>query len=335
MGLDVAPVERADEQRLHDVWSIGHAAADHDRPFDLRAPWSTSLQTWRMPPVDYDASFWLARLDGKPVGMAHLTWPLLDNTHAASVELAVLPEHRRRGIGDALLEATLGRVRHEGRTVLMASANSPIDAQGPGEVMLLRRGFEVAIAATLKAVDLVATEPRWAALEAEAAAHHPTYELVGWRHRVPEEHVAGYCALAEAFIGEAPMGDLDYDAEVWDADRVRARDDRFEATGRRQFGVLAYAADGTCVASTELFVNEVVPWRGLQGGTLVLPGHRGHRLGLGIKLANHRAVRAAYPGCTHLFTDNAGINAPMNAVNEALGFRDVERSMELQRRLNP
>ena len=82
----------------------------------------------------------------------------------------------------------------------------------------------------------------------------------------------------------------------------RERDDRFVATGRHQFGVLAYAADGTCVATTELFVNEVASWRALQGGTLVVPGHRGHRLGLALKLANLRAVRERFPDCRYVFT---------------------------------
>ena len=46
-----------------------------------------------------------------------------------------------------------------------------------------------------------------------------------------------------------------------------------------------------------------------------------------------RAVRAAFPDCRYVFTANAGVNAPMNAVNDALGFRDVERALEMQRRL--
>ena len=71
----------------------------------------------------------------------------------------------------------------------------------------------------------------------------------------------------------------------------------------------------------------------LQGGTLVLPGHRGHRLGLALKLVNLRAVRERYPDCHYAFTVVAGVNAAMNAVNDLLGFRDVERALEMQRRL--
>ena len=331
--LEIRPVDKSDEQSLYDVWSVLHAADAHDRPFDLRAPWSTALRTWQLTSSDNESLFWTARIGEVVVGTATVGLPLLDNTTTAYIDGAVLPEHRRRGIGGALLEAVVGRMRADGRHVLQATPHSPVDRPGPGEAMLGQRGFELAISAMSKACDLVATEPTWDSLEAEVAPHHAAYRLVPWRDRVPEELVTGYCVLNEAFMDETPMGDLDYEPEVWDADRVRARDDRFEATGRHQFGVLAYAADGACVASTELFVNEVASWRGFQGGTLVLPGHRGHRLGLAIKLANHRAVRAAYADCTHLFTENAGVNAPMNDVNEALGFRDVERALEMQRRL--
>ena len=62
------------------------------------------------------------------------------------------------------------------------------------------------------------------------------------------------------------------------------------------------------------------PHWGFQSGTIVAPEHRGHRLGLAIKLANHRQLRAHFPSCRVLVTGNADVNAPMNAVNEALGF---------------
>ena len=69
----------------------------------------------------------------------------------------------------------------------------------------------------------------------------------------------------------------------------------------------------------------------MQGGTIVLPGHRGHRLGLAMKVQNHRAVRERSPRVRILITGNAGVNAPMNAVNDALGYRSYERCIEMQK----
>ena len=46
---------------------------------------------------------------------------------------------------------------------------------------------------------------------------------------------------------------------------------------------------------TEAFVNENVPHRGFQGGTLVVPARRGRRLGMAVKVANQRALAERFP----------------------------------------
>jgi GNAT superfamily N-acetyltransferase len=326
---EVDPHDPGSEPLLHAMYEVS-AAARSDRPFEVWAPWPTAHVTWTQHRTDQDDVYWAATLDGEVVGMAHLALPHLDNLHTAMADLFVHPDHRRRGIGTSLLAAVTERSRAGGRTVLMTAPYSPVDRPGPGEAFLLAKGFELGIAEMSRVCDLLDSEPTWDALAAEAAPRHTGYRLEPWQDRVPDALVPGYCEMGEAFISEAPIGELDLEDEVWSAERVTERDERFLATGRHQFGVLVYAADGTCVGSTELFVNEAASWRALQGGTLVVPGHRGHRLGLALKLANLRAVRARFPDCRYVFTAVAGVNAPMNAVNELLGFRDVERTLEMQ-----
>lgn len=96
----------------------------------------------------------------------------------------------------------------------------------------------------------------------------------------------------------------------------------------------ALASDGTVVGLTEAMVSTHSAHHGVQGGTLVLQGHRGHRLGMAMKVANQQALRARFPGCQVLLTGNASSNAPMNAVNDRLGFREAERCLEVQRELS-
>jgi GNAT superfamily N-acetyltransferase len=329
---EVDPLDPVNEPVLHAMWDVS-AAARADRPFEVWAPWTTAYATWTTVREDQDDVMWAARVGGVVVGMAWLVMSHVDNQHVATTELFVHPDHRRRGIGAALLSAVVDRARASGRTVLMTSPYSPVDRPGAGEAFLTAHGFELGIAEMSRVCDLEESERTWPELAAQIAPQHAGYRLEAWQDRIPEPFVEGYCRLGEAFNDEAPLGDLDLGAEVWSAERVAERDARFLATGRRQFGALAYAADGTCVATTELFVNQVASWRALQGGTLVLPGHRGHRLGLALKLVNLRAVRERYPDCRYVFTVVAGVNAPMNAVNDLLGFRDVERALEMQRRL--
>ncbi|MEO6512639.1 MAG: GNAT family N-acetyltransferase [Nocardioides sp.] len=323
---EVDPLDPANEPLLHAMYDVA-VAARADRPFEVWAPWPTAYATWTTPRDDMHEVMWSAEADGQVVGMAHLFMGRLDNQHVAETHLFVHPDHRRRGIGSALLKTVTDRSRAAGRTVLMTAPYSPVDGPGPGELFLDARGFELGIAEMQQACDLDESEPGW------PTPPETGYRLEPWQDRIPEALVAGYCAMGEAFNSEAPLGELDLEDEVWSPERVAERDERYLATGRHQFGVLAYAADGTCVGTTELFVNQAATWRALQGGTLVVRGHRGHRLGLALKLVNLRAVRATYPDCRLVFTAVAGVNAPMNAVNEVLGFRDVERTLEMQLRL--
>ena len=85
--------------------------------------------------------------------------------------------------------------------------------------------------------------------------------------------------------------------------------------------------------NTELVLSDATMRGGVfQSGTLVLPSHRGHRLGLALKLANHRQLQAVEPAPRLVHTYSAEENTPMIAVNTRLGFRPVELSDEWQRR---
>jgi hypothetical protein len=101
----------------------------------------------------------------------------------------------------------------------------------------------------------------------------------------------------------------------------------------RSFVVAAVAPDGTLAGYTELVLGATMVRRGaMQSGTLVLPAHRGHRLGLAAKVANLRQLLAFDSSPRLLHTYNAGVNAPMLAVNAQLGFRAVEVEEEWQRK---
>ena len=72
-----------------------------------------------------------------------------------------------------------------------------------------------------------------------------------------------------------------------------------------------------------------------QGGTLVLQEHRGHRLGALVKTAVLRQVLATQPGVRRISTYNSESNAPIVALNEALGFRPAGHLTTWAARLGP
>jgi GNAT superfamily N-acetyltransferase len=329
--VDIREIDPADEALVHRHWAIGKAAEDASRPYDFYPPWESTWLASTQPRQDADTVVLGAFDDDVMWGAGRVYLSLLDNLHTASAEYHVHPERVRRGLGTALAEASYDVARRRGRRTMVIEAYAPVDATSPGLEFAAAMGFTPALEDGMKVVDLLATEHLWDALADKAAGRHTGYTLVTWSGRVPDQHVAAVCRLNEQFNDEAPMGELEVERERWDEERLRGREARNEAVGRVEVCAGAVAPDGELVGLTEVAVNRLAPTRGFQSGTLVDPAHRGRGLGVAMKVANHRRLRALFPELTVLMTGNAGVNAPMNAVNEALGYREVERCVELQR----
>ncbi len=328
-------IDGADPVVARRFWEIGRDAEAAYRAYDFYWPWDTARVTLREGRAD-TASDLLGAFDDEDrmVAVAMVSRTLFDNPHLAFLTVYVDPLHQRRGIGRALAAEGERVARGHGRRTVFAEACSPTGEESAGHRFLRAVGYAVAIEDGLKVVELDATEPTWDAIEAEVAPRSAGYTLVSWRDAVPEELMEGFCRLQEAFVDEAPMGELDIEREVWDEERVRKREASNISTGRHEVATAALAADGTMVGLTEIVLNAHAPHRGFQSGTLVLREHRGHALGLAMKIRNQRELRAAQPECRILMTGNAGVNVAMNAVNDRLGYRLVERCVEMQKHLD-
>ena len=329
--MDIRQIDPHDQALVRRHWEVSRAADVVGRPYDFFPPWESSWLTVSQGRPDFEMVL-LGAFEGDTLwGAARIDHPLHDNLHAATAEIYTHPDRSRRGIGRALAEASYDVARARGRRVLTAEAYAPVGETSAGVLFGAAMGFEEALVDGMKVVDLVETAPLWDGLAAQVAPRHAAYTVVTWQDHVPDELVADYCRLNEMFMDEAPMGELDVEPERWDESRVREREERNLRQGRRDIAAGAVAADGTLVGVTEAVLNDAAPERGFQSGTLVDPAHRGHGLGLAIKLANHRRLREHFPQCRLLMTGNADVNAPMNAVNVALGYREVERCVEMQR----
>jgi len=279
-----------------------------------------------------------ARADGRVVGVADLEMFRRENGHVARIDVRVLPTWRRRGVGSALVAFAQNVAARAGRTELDGMDESPtrvdyVDNAGPFARGL---GFEPAHRMARQELSLpLATE------HAEALQRHPKarplgYTLLTFPGGWPEEYVEDRCELGRRMSTDTPVGDLDLDEEVWDAQRLRDLHATMEAQNRTVMITAARDEESArLVGFTELGVPLGAPESVWQWDTLVLREHRGHGLGFAMKLANLRATLARHPGVRSVSTWNAEDNAPMIAVNQELGFEVVGHSVYWRRKFGP
>ncbi|HET7385714.1 MAG TPA: GNAT family N-acetyltransferase [Nocardioidaceae bacterium] len=314
------------------------AASTHDREYGV--PWALEEKRARLlghTPGEKLIGF-AGYVDDELVSTGTLWLPLRDNLHLAGAEVCTDPEHRERGHGSEMLTHLTQRAHEENRRTLHAEAAVPYEgpADGAGHRnadFLTHRGFTVGIGDVMRVLELPADVDLLERLADEAAPHHAAYTLRQFAGPVPDDVIASFGTLIGTLMTEAPTGQLELEPEVFDADRIRAEESVLAEAGRTKHTTIAVARDGTVAAYSELVVPAHDPGRVYQWGTLVRRDHRGHRLGTATKARNLLWVQAQHPDRTLLVTYNAEVNSHMVSINDAMGFRPVERLVEFQRKL--
>jgi GNAT superfamily N-acetyltransferase len=327
---DIRELDRSDEAQLRDWWTSGRAAMSH-RPVDLWPDWEVSRFSLAQGDPDNRVDLLGAYAGDTMVGSALVFVPLKDNLHLGAIDIYVPPAHRRQGIGGALLARSEEITAAEGRTTLLGDVRVPLDEDTDDSRWAEARGYARANEDGVKVVDLAATADRLPALAAQAAEKLGDYRLEWWLDPAPEEHLESLAAAASRFVEEIPLGDLDLQPQKLTAERLRSREERRARQRRQQLTVVALAPSGEVAGYTNLGLSPHAPRLADIGDTLVLPGHRGHRLGLAMKVLLHQKVRELFPGAEMIATGNATTNSFMNAVNEQLGYELVDRNLELQK----
>lgn len=326
--MRITLVDHGDDVALaawHAALAVGVGAGRDDPPIESLADVRVLFRT---PESSYLREAYAA-LDGETVvGTGQLEAPLRDNPRYADVQVAVPPEHRRRGIGAALWDALHDRCRTLRRSTVGAAVMQPIGEDPvPGSSFAARCGFVHKMTEVRQRLELPVAAERLDELEAHAHERTGAYTLRSWQGPCPDEYAEQYARLKGLLATDAPKGDLEYEPEVWDVERLRENERVSAAQGRTVFTTVAVSPTGSLAGHTQIGVAT----KAHQWDTLVDHAHRGHRLGLALKVANLRILSASRPDLRTVGTWNAPDNGPMIAVNDALGFRPLERDEEWQR----
>lgn len=320
-----------------DLMRAAHGVVDrgdlHGREGMPRWTLTEWVEAVRAPDSGERAEHYGVFVDGSLVGVGIVYLFLLDNTDKAWLEIVVDPDHRRRGVGSALIARLLDVAEAAGRTVICSDSNIPFEqlAEHPYRSFAEQNRFTQSNIEVVRHLSLPVEHSllhAWADQAAEKASGYCLKTYVG---PFPDELAESLCVLLGQLSVDAPTGDVDYEEEVMTPERLTERYARSVAMGRETFETVAVTPDRVVAAQSTL----QVPLDGsdaFQWGTFVHRQHRGHRLGLAVKVANLQAIQAQRPHITRIVTQNGETNDYMVSINEQIGFAPVEASVEFLRR---
>ncbi len=277
----------------------------------------------------------VARVAGEIVGRTVYTTQTGEEADAGWLTVQVLPEYAGRGIGRALADAGEALALADGKSkalVYHAAVARPgaqiVPASGVGSLpaddravrFLQARGYRFEQVERVSRLPLPVAGLEHLVIEAEAASG-PDYVVHTWVGRAPQRWLEDIALLNTRMSTDAPTAGLEEPEDIWTVDRVIARDDANDANPRsRLVAAVEHLPSAHLVGFTVLSVPQQSHRAPAQYATLVLREHRGHRLGMLLKVANLAHLERVAPGHPSIITFNAEENRHMLDVNESLGF---------------
>lgn len=331
-----ATVDAPDAADFIEMMRVRNLAYAELHPYNYLAMEPAELLPHYQPDEHELRYMWLVLVDGDVVGRVGVDIPFEDDSRAAYWSIELRPAFADRGIEDAAHDLIVETARTHDRTVLQswverAEAPGPrlepptgfgsVAAEDPFNRFLLDHGYSLEQVERVSHFVLDGAREHLQELLAEAEAAAEGYRIVQWTLPTPPEFLDATALMKSRMSTDAPAADLDVEEQVWDADRVVAHNSRYIDGGMTmQVTAAQHIASGALVAFNELVASGDLTAPSHQEDTLVLKEHRGHRLGLLVKVAGLLAWLDTVPDSPRVITYNAEENRPMLDINERIGF---------------
>lgn len=242
-------------------------------------------------------------------------WLYDDNPDVGSLDAAVHPAHRRRGLATQLVAAQVALAQELDRTRLVFTTT---DRQPAGEE--LAGAIGAVVRSRLHENELLLPGVSRPAMEAWARPIDG-YALMMVDGPVPDAIVDEFVALL-GVMNDAPNDDLVINDERLTVAQLRSGEAQSAAAGTETWrAVVRHLDTGDLVGVHLVGWGPDAPLTVYVGDTGVVRAHRGHGLSRWMKAQMTLRVLQERPEATTIRTENADSNAAMLAINAGLGYQ--------------
>ncbi|HUR48336.1 MAG TPA: GNAT family N-acetyltransferase [Acidimicrobiales bacterium] len=322
-GRVIQDIRSVDDEFLELLHAFKVKVKSESRPGEPAAPLSELTNDIRRMPSELENSTYAVidaptgALIGYGSGNVERTG---DNEHLFWLDLDVLVQHRRRGIGRWLLHQLATAAHAAGAELLSSATTSVVEA---GEKFATSMEADSKQVNRESELDLTALD--WGMVEQwvrEGPSRAPGYALELYEGNYPETHYDDVIAWWD-IMNTAPKDDLSWNDDHLTRERLAEWEAQFALSGVDRWEYIArHVASAQCVGVTNAWLTDWNPAVINQGDTGVHPDHRGHALGKWLKATMLQKIRAERPQARVVRTDNAFSNDAMLGINNALGFRE-------------
>lgn len=316
------PSEASREEwtRLHEYRGLRHA---EERPDDPITPDEIAEKRMKRENPFYDVNYFCYWTSGTIVSVldTNTVTPAApdyeNNKHIFWAGAAVLGPHRRNGIGKGWLDTVLDLV---GKT--SAITVSSWTEEDDGHLFFKWLGATEKLIESENRLDF--TTINWEMVDtwiAQGPSKSPGTRLELFESKLPDEVLEQYSPVYTRLLNTIPKDDASFGDDVVTPETFKFYRSRRQDLGHLHHTFITREPDGAISGMTEMIFQPEKPQYIYQDLTGVIPEYRGRGLGKWLKAAMLDYVRRTLPDMRWVITGNANSNAPMLAINHALGFK--------------
>jgi GNAT superfamily N-acetyltransferase len=248
------------------------------------------------------------------------------NKHILWADASVHPDHRRQGLGRMWIPLARELMGRHGCTTLSMGTE-----EESGHAFLKWMGAEGKFSGAENRLNLAEVDwammRRWAE---DGPKLSPSSSLEVYDGFLPEQMWEDYCPQLTSMLNTMPWEQMDHGDIIITPAQIAEWYERMRMQGMTEHTMLTREPGGIISGITDLNYAPFRPAMIHQGFTGVRPDARGRGLGKWLKAAMLLHVREIYPNLEWVVTENAGSNAPMLAINTAMGFKAYRAGTEYQ-----